>query len=246
MYSEATAALGPAVKADEFNGELRYLYGSALQGLKKYDDAVLNFRLSLRLDNSRWEAAEHVLQCYSEKFAQSSSNQDRILLGEAAAQLAAIPSAGDTDPAGGRDLREAQQRAQALITILNSPVGTWSDGRLQLSVKSRADNGFDIFMNEKESYLSGTFRRRDATEFGGSAMYGSVCLFDIDFTAQLLDAGTQLLLEEQRATRYIGPNPISSPSLERMRVQNKVCRDLMRKARGSPFYPLKLSLQRVQ
>jgi len=164
MYSEATAALGPAVKADEFNGELRYLYGSALQGLKKYDDAVLNFRLSLRLDNSRWEAAEHVLQCYSEKFAQSSSNQDRILLGEAAAQLAAIPSAGDTDPAGGRDLREAQQRAQALITILNSPVGTWSDGRLQLSVKSRADNGFDIFMNEKESYLSGTFRRRDATE----------------------------------------------------------------------------------
>jgi len=77
-------------------------------------------------------------------------------------------------------------------------------------------------------------------------MYGSVCLFDIDFTAQLLDAGTQLLLEEQRATRYIGPNPISSPSLERMRVQNKVCRDLMRKARGSPFYPLKLSLQRVQ
>ena len=55
MYGEAAAALNSAVKADEFNGELRFLYGSALQGIKKYDDAILNLRLSIRLDNSRWE-----------------------------------------------------------------------------------------------------------------------------------------------------------------------------------------------
>lgn len=264
MYSEAAAALDSAVKANEFNGELRLLYGSALQGLKKYDDAISNFRLSLRLDKSRWEAAEHLVQCYQEKYAQSSANQDRVLLGEAATQLASLSPDSDTDSERSGNLREAQRRAQTLLTVLNSPVGTWRDGSLQLSVRRNADvdGTFDIHttMGNKD-YISGSFRRLPSGTFSGSAIYStSPCAFDIEVTLQLLDSGTKLLLQEQSA-KYKGPHLWRDPAeptqaasdLELLRARDKVCKFMVRtevqRTNGrdsNPNYPLKLSLERVQ
>src|SRR5271157_1928515 len=232
MYSEAEAALRPAVTANEFNGELRFLYGSALQGLRKYDEAISNFRLSLRLDKGRWQAVEHVVQCYKEKYAVSLANQDRVLLGEAATQLALIPPDSPADSDSRRDLREAQRRSQALLTVLNSPVGTWGNGSLHLSVSSSADSDsiFKISSKAKESLMAGTFRRLENGGFQGSGISSkTICVFDIEFTLQLLDAGTKLLIQEQNA-KYRGPDPLQgdpSPAdlQATMRARDKVCRD---------------------
>jgi tetratricopeptide (TPR) repeat protein len=260
MYNEAESALKSAVKADEFNAELRYRYGVALQGLKKFDDAIASFQLSLRLDSGRWVAAEHILECYSEKFAQSSTNQDRVALGEVAAELALFPLDGLSESSI-KDLREAQRRAEALLTALNSPVGRWSlDGRPQLLVRWNSDGRkFEVSEEEGVRLISGSFRQTMSASvtsdsyagrvsFFGSGFYAATpCWFDFEFTIQLEDFGSKLLLQEQ-SSNYKGPDPVTGdPSIAGIRARDKVCRDIVRESqrRGSrPFYPLRLSLER--
>src|SRR4029077_11432862 len=78
MYQEAGTALEAALKADEFNGELRYLYGVASLGLQRFDDATKNLTLALRLDSSNWRAREELILAYLGQYKQSGLMEPRI------------------------------------------------------------------------------------------------------------------------------------------------------------------------
>ncbi len=251
MYNEAAEALKPAIKTDEFNDELRYLYGLAQQSLKKYDDAISNFRLAYRLNANHWEAADHLVQCYSATYAQSSSNEDRILLGEAATQLVSIRAAITPDSGDEASLRGAQERSRNLLSMLNSPVGTWSDGRLRLTVSLRDDGSFKLDTTApKNGLFFGTFRKgNDGVEFEGSLRQSrGLCVFRIKFTLRSFDSGTRLALAEQSA-EYDAPDPLSgNPSWDEIGARGKACKKQFGKNANSNsmFSPVKLSLDRVQ
>jgi hypothetical protein len=247
MYSEAEAALKPAVKSDEFNSELRYLDGVALEGLRKLDDAVDSFSLSLRLDASQWPAAKHLMQCFSEKYAQSAANQDRVSLGRAAAQVVSFASDTLMNPATEGNLGESQKRAAEILELLNSPVGTWGDDSPQFRVRASPDSpsAFDVQGEKGGSVMFGKFRRQTAHEFYGN-IYDAKgpCVFDIEVAVTLQDFGTRLLVKE-RTSRYKGPDPRikNLSNVTGLRAGDKVCGDLVR--RGDGFYPLNMAVRRM-
>ena len=245
MYSEAAAVLEPAVKADEFNGELRQLYGLALQGLKRHDEAIHNFQIASKLTGN-WEILDGLLKSYLAKFAISSANEDRISAFTTASQLLM------TSTNHSEKLTDAESRAAKVIIDFLSAVGVWREDlasgglgnrdKMEVKITEGEDGSFYLMENVPEKWPfvpfhlhfkktqaeNGVTENRLEARFAGSAPNSDGgCIFDFDYSVRLTQAGTKLLVMAQ-PTNYRGLDPLFSAKFSE-KIASKMCADLIRK-----------------
>jgi hypothetical protein len=230
MFREAIRDLEPAVKSDEFNPELRLLYGAALRHVQRYDDSLYNLSIVLKLDSSNWVAVDEMLKVYMDRYTQSQTNSDRIAASKTATQLISMRGA----EAAQSELEVAKRGAAEVIARFEDPVGLWRSDEKEFEIVRQADGTFRL----KENPPSGqkcpqtcfmiTFNRVKPPMYEGSGFNSdSTCIFDFSYELSSSEAATKLSIAGKHA-QYRSPDVVVSSDINVLRARHKICGAMVR------------------
>jgi len=231
MYREAIQDLEPAVKSDEFNSDLRLLYGTALRHVRRYDDSLYNLSIAIKLDSSNWSAMDETLKVYMERYAESPANSDRISASKAATQMISMRGSETDRP----ELKEAKQRAEEVIVRFEDPVGLWRNDRHEFEITRQPQGKFWL----KEHPASGqkcdrtcltiTFERTTPQAYEGSGSNSdSTCIFDFSYELSFSDAATRLSVKGKHVRYRVPDLTVGSSDIDALRTRNKMCAAMVR------------------
>jgi tetratricopeptide (TPR) repeat protein len=230
MYREAIRDLEPAVRSDEFNAELRLLYGTSLRHIRRYDDSLYNLSIAIKLDPLNWAAEDEQLKVYMDRYAEMPTNSDRISASKTATQLMSMRGAETDQPA----LEEAKQQAEEIIARFQDPVGLWRNEQQEIEIVHAPDGKFRVkehLAGERcaQTCFSFTFEKMTPQTFEGSGLNtDTICVFDFSYDLTFSDAATHLSLIGKHV-RYRGPDPVfGSPDLNAIRARSKMCAAMVR------------------
>lgn len=234
MYREAIRELEPAIRSDEFNPDLRFLYGTALRHVRRYDDSLYNLSVAVKLDGSSWAALDELLKLYMDRYAESPTNSDRISASRTAKQLLLMHGPDSAQP----ELQEAKRSAAEAIVHLEDPVGLWRNDRQEFKI-IRSPDGTFLFVEEHpagkkcaQACFSITFREATPPAYEGSGTNSdAICLFDFTYVLSFSDAATKLSVTGKRA-RYRSADPVQIPDgpdmLVALKTRDKICSNMVR------------------
>ena len=187
MYREAIRDLETAVKSDEFNVELRLLYGTSLRHVRRYDDSVYNLSIAIKLDGMNWAVQDELLKVYLDRYAETPTNSDRIAASKAATQLMSMRGGETDEPA----LKEAKQQAEEIIARFQDPVGSWRNDQQEIEVIPTPDGKFRVKEHIPgqrcaQTCFSITFEKVAPQTYEGSGLNtDTVCVFDFSYEADV-------------------------------------------------------------
>jgi tetratricopeptide (TPR) repeat protein len=218
MYEEATKSLKDLVVFDEFNGDSRYLYGVALEGLGKPREAAAQLELSLRLAPQQWRAINKLTEVYLAIYNESGANADRKKAYQSALGLIQLDSVLPSAESERNDLQEAKVLARSIIANLESPTGVWrspwgQDFQLEdkpflrmteALPKGVSDCGHICWIMYIKAIAGPDYSGRSGPPNTSMRQIGKGCQFDYDYKLRLTDAGTILTVVET-AQRYSSP-----------------------------------------
>ena len=231
MYREAIRDLEPAVRSDEFNAELRLLYGIALRHIRRYDDSLYNLSIAIKLDASNWAAQVELLKVYVDRYGETPTNSDRLSASKAATQLISMDGAQADQP----ELKEAKQQAEEVIANFENPVGLWRKGGKEYEIVRRPEGKFLLKehlpagQNCAQTCFDITFQNTAPQVYEGSGSNSDgTCIFDFNYDLSFSDAATKLSVTGKHL-RYRAPDPLVGPSdLNALRAHNKMCEAMVR------------------
>jgi hypothetical protein len=236
MYEEAANSLKVLVASDEFNAESRYLYGVALEGLRKHHEAATQLELSLRLAPQQEKVLIKLPEVYMAAYNESGGNADRKKAYQAALQLIQFETGSENG-----DLMAGKMFARTVIAKLDSPIGIWMTSRgneqmaftidmfytpPRLAMKEMLPTGAKSCGHTCWSFELKALSGPDYSGFGMNApmqSIGSGCMFDYDYTMHLTDAGTKLSVIET-AQKYVSPELTKVHSRTALQVADGFCR----------------------
>lgn len=227
MYREAREYLEPALKRDEFNPTLRFMYGVAMGGLKQYDDAIRELEIAVRIGPVTPYMLNSLMTFKADKFAQSGGNENRLAVFNAATQV--MEFRGNTLSDEGRnDLAKIRNAAAGLIAELGSPIGLWRSGRNEYQVEMSGGRLW-LIRPRGQPLLSIELEKTGLSDFKGTGLVGNgLCSFDGDVAVHVSNGGAEISIHVVEK-RLRGPDIGVESKADEQLVMAKICTETVPK-----------------